>query len=127
MIHDIRKRVEKLRAEINEHNYRYYILDDPVILDVEYDRLLRELQAIEAEYPDLITQDSPTQRICNTPAKAFKEVKHVVPMLSLDNAFTDEELLAFERRIKDRLQDETEIEFACEPKLDGVAVSLLYE
>ncbi len=124
---NIQKRAEVLRAEINEHNYHYYILDTPVIPDVEYDRLLRELQAIEAEYPVLITLDSPTQRVGSAPAKAFKEVKHDVPMLSLDNAFADEEALAFEQRIKDRLYDANQIEFACEPKLDGVAVSLLYE
>ena len=122
---DVVKRVTKLRTEINEHNYRYYILDEPSIPDAEYDRLLRELQAIEAEYPQLITPDSPTQRVGSSPTKHFQEVTHDVPMLSLDNAFTEEELLAFERRIKDRLHSEAAIEFACEPKLDGVAISLL--
>jgi DNA ligase (NAD+) len=124
---DVIKRITKLRSEINEHNYHYYILDEPTVPDAEYDRLLRELQAIEAQYPQLITADSPTQRVGTTPAKAFKEVKHDVPMLSLDNAFNDEEVFAFVRRIKDRLHNEAEIEFACEPKLDGVAISLLYE
>lgn len=124
---DVIKRVTRLRSEINEHNYRYYILDEPAIPDAEYDRLLRELQAIETQYPQLITSDSPTQRVGATPTRAFKEVKHDVPMLSLDNAFTEEELIAFERRIKDRLHSEATIEFACEPKLDGVAISLLYE
>ncbi len=124
---DAIEKVIKLRAEINEHNYRYYILDDPTISDAEYDRLLRQLQAIEAQYPELITADSPTQRVGNLPSKAFKEVKHDVPMLSLDNAFSEAEVVAFEQRIKDRLHTEAAIEFACEPKMDGVAISLLYE
>ena len=127
MSNAVAKKINQLRAELNEHNYRYYILDDPIVSDAEYDRLLRELQALEAEHPELITPDSPTQRVGALPLKSFAEVKHDVPMLSLDNAFNDEEVIAFEQRIKDRLHSEAIIEFACEPKLDGLAVSLLYE
>jgi DNA ligase (NAD+) len=116
----------KLRAEITEHNYCYYVLDAPSVPDAEYDRLLRELQALEQQHPELITADSPTQRIGAAPAKAFHEVQHEVPMLSLDNAFSEEEVLAFDRRIKDRLDKDEDIEYCCEPKLDGLAVSLLY-
>ncbi|MGD8176704.1 NAD-dependent DNA ligase LigA [Marinimicrobium sp. ARAG 43.8] len=119
-------RAQELRATLQEHNYRYYALDDPDIPDAEYDRLMRELQALEAEYPALITADSPTQRVGATPLSAFATVTHELPMLSLDNAFNEEDLEAFDRRVRDRLQDNAEIEYACEPKLDGIAVSLLY-
>jgi len=117
--------INALRTTLNEHNYRYYALDQPTIPDAEYDRLLRELQNLEAEYPTLITADSPTQRVGTAPVKAFAQVAHQVPMLSLDNAFTDEEVLNFDRRIKERLTT-TEVAYCCEPKLDGVAVSLIY-
>lgn len=119
--------VKKLRTEINEHNYRYYTLDSPKISDAEYDRLLRTLQELEACYPDLITQDSPTQRVGAQPARIFKEVQHQIPMLSLDNAFSKEEIFNFDRRVKERLQTNAEIEYCCEPKLDGLAVSILYQ
>jgi DNA ligase (NAD+) len=119
--------IEALRAELNQHNYRYYVLDDPSVPDAEYDRLLRQLQQLEADNPQLITVDSPTQRVGAQPLSAFGEVTHEVRMLSLDNAFDDDEMRDFERRIKDRLKDDAELEFACEPKLDGIAVSLLYE
>lgn len=124
---EIIKKVEKLRDEIQEHNYRYYVLDQPTIPDSEYDRLFRELQSLEQRYPQLITADSPTQRVGAEPAKFFPEVRHEVPMLSLDNAFTEEEVLAFERRIKERLGDDTDLDYMCEPKMDGVAVSIIYE
>lgn len=120
------QRIAKLKAEINEHNYRYHVLDAPIIPDAEYDRLVRELQALEARHPELVTADSPTQRVGAAPLKAFHEAKHDVPMLSLDNAFSDEEALAFDRRIKERLDTEKDIEYCCEPKLDGLAVNLLY-
>lgn len=120
------KRAAKLRAELDEHNYRYYILDAPIVSDAQYDRLLRELQELEQQYPALVTSDSPTQRVGAAPLKAFKEVKHKIPMLSLDNAFSREEVLAFEHRIKERLHTTGEIEYCCEPKMDGLAVSLLY-
>ena len=124
---DINKRLQSLRDQIEEANYNYYVLDAPTIPDAEYDRLLRELEQIEAEHPELVTPDSPTQRVGATPAKEFGEVRHEVPMLSLANAFSEDELFAFDRRIHDRLGSETPIEYACEPKLDGLAVSLLYE
>lgn len=119
--------IDDLRIEINQHNYRYYVLDDPSVPDAEYDRLLRRLQTLEAENPQLVSPDSPTQRIGARPLSAFEEVAHEVPMLSLDNAFDADEMRDFERRIKDRLKSDKGIEFACEPKLDGIAVSLLYE
>jgi len=120
------RQLEQLRAAINQHNYRYYVLDEPSIPDAEYDRLLRELQALEAQYPQLITVDSPTQRVGAAPLSAFTEVQHQKPMLSLNNAFNDDEIRDFDRRVKDRLQLSAEIEYACEPKLDGIAVSLIY-
>lgn len=119
-------RAQELRAEIQEHNYRYYALDEPQIPDAEYDRLMRELQDLEADYPDLVTPDSPTQRVGQTPLSAFATVTHERPMLSLDNAFEEDDLVAFDRRVRDRLQDDATLEYACEPKLDGIAVSLLY-
>jgi len=119
--------IETLRAQINQHNYRYYVLDDPSVPDVEYDRLMRRLQTLEVENPQFINPDSPTQRVGARPLSAFEEVAHEVPMLSLDNAFGADEMRDFERRIKDRLKSDEVVEFACEPKLDGIAVSLLYE
>ncbi|MEN8107568.1 MAG: NAD-dependent DNA ligase LigA [Pseudomonadota bacterium] len=122
----VRKRAADLHQELHEHNYRYYVLDDPVITDAGYDQLLRELQDIEAQYPELISPDSPTQRVGAAPRKEFGEVRHAVRMLSLDNAFSDEELTNFDRRVRERLEIET-VEYAAEPKLDGVAVSMRYE
>lgn len=120
-------RIQQLREELNEHNYRYYVLDKPSVPDVEYDRLFKELQSLESQHPDLITPDSPTQRVGAQPLKVFAEVKHITPMLSLENAFTDEDLAAFDKRIRQRLGTTDEIEYVCEPKLDGVAINLLYE
>jgi DNA ligase (NAD+) len=122
----LEKRVEKLREQIRYHNYRYYVLDDPEIPDAEYDRLLRELQELEKAHPELVTPDSPTQRVGAEPLSAFKAVRHEVPMLSLDNAFNDDELSEFDRRVRERL-DVDSVDYAAEPKLDGVAVSILYE
>jgi DNA ligase (NAD+) len=122
-----RARAASLREQIDYHNYRYYVLDDPEISDAAYDALLRELQELEARYPALVTPDSPTQRVGAEPLKSFAEARHLLPMLSLDNAFEEAEVLAFEKRIRDRIGDEIEIEFAVEPKLDGLAISLLYE
>ena len=122
----IRTRAEHLARTINEHNYRYYVLDNPAIPDEEYDQLFRELKALESQYPELITPQSPTQRVGAQPLKAFAQVRHALPMLSLDNAFTDEELQAFDERIHQRLKTTAEIVYVCEPKLDGVAVSLIY-
>ncbi|HEX7079664.1 MAG TPA: NAD-dependent DNA ligase LigA [Gammaproteobacteria bacterium] len=123
--------LEQLRREIEEHNYRYFVLDAPSIPDAEYDRLMRRLQAIEAEYPSLVTPDSPTQRVGAKPVGQFGQVRHNKPMLSLENAFAESELLAFGKRVSDRLRaagvDASTIQFVGEPKLDGTAVSLRYE
>ncbi len=122
-----KKRVQGLRDSINHHNYRYHVLDDPEIPDVEYDRLVRELTELEQKYPELVAVDSPTQRVGAEPIKSFAEVRHAVPMLSLGNAFTEQDLIDFDRRVRERLATEKDVEYAAEPKLDGVAVSLLYE
>ncbi|MBX2807105.1 MAG: NAD-dependent DNA ligase LigA, partial [Cellvibrionaceae bacterium] len=123
---DIAKQIQQLRTDINYHNYRYYALDDPQIPDAEYDRLLRQLQALEQQHPDLVTADSPTQRVGSEPLGEFAQVHHQLPMLSLDNAFNHAELEAFDQRLQERLESESPIEYACEPKLDGIAVSLIY-
>mgnify|MGYP006074436875 CR=1 FL=1 len=115
-----------LCEELNRHNHRYYVLDNPTIPDAEYDRLMQRLQRIESQYPSLKTADSPTQRVGGEPLASFKPVAHEVPMLSLDNAFSDDELLDFNRRVTEWLKLSGSLEYACEPKLDGVAVSLLY-
>lgn len=120
------KRIHQLREKIDEHNYHYYVLDSPVILDAEYDRLFRELTELEQAYPDLVTPDSPTRRVGARPAEGFAEVEHDLPMLSLDNAFEEDEMRAFDRRIRERLEQK-EIEYMAETKLDGLAVSILYE
>ena len=124
-----KKQTMQLREQIRHHNYRYHALDDPEVPDAEYDRLMRELQALEAEHPALVTADSPTQRVGAEPVGAFGSVAHKLPMLSLDNAFSEQELRDFHRRVIDRLdlQADTRISFSAEPKLDGAAVSLLYE
>ena len=116
-----------LKKQLNQHNYLYYAQDNPSIPDVEYDRLLRRLQQIESTYPELQEIDSPTQRIGGEPLKEFKAVFHITPMLSLDNAFDDEELVDFHRRVIERLKYQGKLSYVCEPKLDGVAVSLLYK
>jgi DNA ligase (NAD+) len=123
------RRIEALREQIRHHNYLYHALDAPEIPDVEYDRLLRELEELERENPDLVTEDSPTQRVGAEPISAFATVEHRVPMLSLGNAFSENEVEDFNRRILNRLEldPETCIEYAAEPKLDGAAVSLVYE
>lgn len=123
---EIADQASMLREQINHHNYRYYVLDDPEVPDAEYDRLFRELQALEKQHPDLVSSDSPTQRVGATPLSAFNEVKHMIPMLSLGNAFEDDEVLAFGRRVTEKLESE-EVVFTAEPKLDGLAISLLYE
>ena len=120
------ERVETLRETINQHNYQYYVQDDPDIPDSEYDRLLRELIDIETDFSQLIIPNSPTQRVGATPLSAFGEIKHTVPMLSLANAFNDEEMQAFNKRINDRLETEV-VTFSAETKLDGLAVSIRYE
>ena len=122
------RRIAELRQQLSHHDYRYYVLDDPEIPDAEYDRLLLELRALENEYPDLVTPDSPTQRVAGQPVATFGVVTHAVPMLSLDNAFTDEDVTAFDRRIHERLGEEadTTLQYVAEPKLDGLAVTIIY-
>lgn len=131
------ERIAQLRSELDDHNYRYYVLDEPSVPDAEYDRLFRELKALEQEHPELITPESPTQRVGGAAASAFGEVRHEVPMLSLGNAFEEQDLNDFDRRVREGLADllpasdlfggGAEVEYSCEPKLDGLAVSLLYE
>lgn len=120
-------RAAELRALIEHHNYRYYVLDDPEIADVEYDRLFRELQALETAHPELCSEDSPTQRVGGQPVGRFATVQHLLPMLSLDNAFSVDELVAFDRRARERLKTEDPLEYSAETKLDGMAISLVYE
>jgi len=123
----LQKKAQKLRDAINDHNYQYYVLDAPTIPDSEYDRLFHELQKLEQEYPELLTPDSPTQRVGAKPLKSFKQIKHTIPMLSLQNVFEEEELDAFDERVRQRIDFSGVMEYACEPKLDGVAISLRYE
>ncbi len=122
----VRDRVEQLREKINYHNHRYYVLDDPVISDADFDKLFQELQALEAAHPELVTPDSPTQRVGGAPLKEFGAVRHAVPMLSLGNAFEDSDVEDFDRRIRQAL-DKPIIEYVAEPKLDGLSLSLRYE
>ncbi len=120
-------RVAALTKQLNHHSQQYYVLDNPEIPDAEYDRLFRELQALESENPELKKVDSPTQRVGGTPLDAFTQVTHRIPMLSLSNVFNEKELQDFYKRVRDRLKTEDEIEFTAEPKLDGLALSLMYE
>ena len=119
--------LKALREKINDYNYQYYVLDDPSVPDSEYDRQMQALQALEAEHPELITPDSPSQKVGGEPLGAFEQVTHEVPMLSLDNAFEEADLKAFEKRLLDRLKADIKLAYSCEPKLDGLAVSILYE
>jgi DNA ligase (NAD+) len=129
---DIKQKLDKLRQEVNYHNCLYYTRDKPNISDAEYDHFMQQIRGIESKFPELIINESPTQRVGAEPLDVFSQVTHKVPMLSLDNAFNDEDLNEFNRRIVDRLHSvditlTSDIEYACEPKLDGIAVSLLYE
>lgn len=119
--------IETLRRDIRHHNHRYYVLDDPEISDAEWDRLLLRLRALEAAHPELVTPDSPTQRVGAAPAEEFAEIRHRLPMLSLDNAFSDEDVVGFDRRARERLGRETQFEYSAEPKLDGLAIAVTYE
>ncbi|NBB92017.1 MAG: NAD-dependent DNA ligase LigA, partial [Gammaproteobacteria bacterium] len=123
---DAAGRIEALREKIHEHNYRYYVLEDPIVSDAEYDRLLRELEQLESEHPDLVTEDSPTQRVGTRPAAGFETVDHRIPMLSLGNAFSADEVTEFDRRVRELLDIE-QVVYSAEPKLDGVAIALRYE
>ena len=125
---EIHLEASKLRNELNRHNRLYYVLDDPQITDQAYDQLFRRLQRLEADYPQLQTEDSPTQRVGSAPAAQFETVRHEVAMLSLDNAFNVDEMFAFEKRLRDKVSVDNEVlKYTAEPKLDGLAVSLLYE
>ena len=124
---DFRLRIQELTALLTRYEYQYYVLDEPSVPDAEYDRLMQELRQLEAAHPELVQASSPTQRVGGAPLAAFGSVRHEQPMLSLDNVFNSEELQAFGRRIQERLPDIDTIAFCCEPKLDGLAVSLLYE
>lgn len=126
-IQEAKRRAAELTRLLNYHNHRYYVLDDPEIPDPEYDRLLRELQDIENTYPELLRIDSPTQRVGAAPAGKFEEATHLQPMLSLGNAFTEEELKDFDRRVREGLGITEPVAYSAEPKLDGAAVNLLYE
>ena len=123
----IRKRIEKLREEIEYHNYRYYILDQPEISDAEYDRLMRELEKLEGQSPEFRSPNSPTQRVGASPLEEFEVVRHTIPMLSLANAFNESEARDFDKRVKKFLGTSEEIEYVAEPKFDGLAVELVYE
>ncbi|OOR99947.1 DNA ligase (NAD(+)) LigA [Haemophilus paracuniculus] len=123
----IQNQLDRLRTQLREYEYHYHVLDNPLVSDSEYDRLFNELKNLEWQYPELITADSPTQRVGAKPLDGFAQITHEIPMLSLDNGFSDEDLTAFLKRIEDRIGlNADQIEFCCEPKLDGLAVSILY-
>ncbi|MBV7298508.1 NAD-dependent DNA ligase LigA [Enterovibrio paralichthyis] len=127
MTTDIQQKLQSLKAQLSYHGHLYYVEDKPELPDAEYDRMMQELLAIEAQHPEWITPDSPSQRVGGQPLSAFEQVRHEIPMLSLDNAFDDSELVAFEKRMRDRLATDSTFTYSCEPKLDGLAVSLMYE
>ena len=126
---NVKDKIEKLRSEINRHNHLYYVEAKPVISDTEYDRLYRELEDLETQYPELISPDSPTQRVGGEPLEGFETVRHLRPMLSIANTYSPEELMEFDKRIKRGLSqdDLAELDYVAEPKVDGVAISLVYE
>ncbi|CAM4272307.1 NAD-dependent DNA ligase LigA [Yersinia intermedia] len=121
------QQINQLRTSLRHHEHLYHVLDAPEIPDAEYDRLMQQLRSLEAQHPELITHDSPTQRVGAAPLDAFEQVRHEVPMLSLDNVFDEDSYLAFDKRVHDRLKSAEPLTFCCELKLDGLAVSLLYE
>lgn len=124
---DIINQLKTLKVTLAEYNYQYYVLDKPSVPDAEYDRKMQALMEIEQQFPELLSTDSPSQKVGDMPLPEFDQVEHEVPMLSLDNAFDEASFLAFEKRMQDRLKDNSEMSYSCEPKLDGLAVSLLYE
>ncbi|WP_414683393.1 DNA ligase LigA-related protein, partial [Methylophaga sp. UBA5088] len=124
---DVRQRAAELRDTLNHYSYQYYVLDNPEVPDSEYDRLFRELQSLEQTHPELLTADSPTQRVGGQALDKFDEVQHAIPMLSLDNVFDQQELAAFDKRVRDWLNTDKEQTYAAEPKLDGLAISIRYE
>src|SRR6516225_9986742 len=123
---DVAKHIEQLRQELREHEHRYYVLDQPTISDYEYDQLMRQLQKLEAEHPELITPDSPTQRVGGQPAESFPTHTFSRPMQSLDNAYSEEELSDWARRAQ-QLAGSDELEYVAELKIDGLSMSLIYE
>ena len=124
---DVLSRIKELREQLHYHNYRYYVLDQPVISDAEYDRLLRELERLEEQYPELVTPDSPTQRVGAAPLEKFESVRHRQPMLSLENAFSEAEAREFDARLQRFLRTTEEFHYVAEPKMDGCAVELVFE
>src|SRR5471032_2610616 len=123
---DAKKKIDALRQTLRQHDYRYYVLDHPEISDLAYDKLYKALQTFEADFPELITADSPTQRVGGQPVEGFAPVKHRVPMLSLDNTYNEEELAEWDARVRKGL-GEAAPEYIVEPKIDGVSSSLVYE
>ena len=124
---EIETKIQDLRKKLNDHNYHYYVLNDPIISDSEYDELLRLLQDIEQKNPNLVTDDSPTQRVGAPPLDSFESVEHRIPMLSLENAMDSDELISYYNRTKKGLDIDADIDFIAEPKLDGIGVELIYE
>ncbi len=126
MAKNIQKEIDKLREDIRYHEHRYYVLDDPEISDAEYDKLMRRLQDLEAQHPDLVMPDSPTQRVGGQPAEEFAKVRHSAPMLSLDNTYSIDELRDFDRRVRE-LSGRESVEYVAELKLDGLSMALTYQ
>src|ERR1035437_155947 len=126
MSNQAQKKIEELRQQILEHDYRYYVLAEPLISDEKYDILIKELQKLEAEFPNLVTPDSPTQRVGKDLTKDFKPVQHKIPMLSLANTYSEEDLIDFDRRVKEGLPESEKIEYVVELKIDGASVSIRY-
>src|SRR5205809_5456272 len=124
---DVQQRLDELREQVNHHLYRYHVLDDPEISDAEYDRLFDELKALEEEHPDLITPDSPTQRVGAPPSERFQKVEHLTPMGSLEKVTDDESLFKWADDVRKRLDSDEPVAYVIEPKIDGLAVSLTYE
>src|ERR1044071_2274498 len=122
----IEKKIESLREQIRHHEHRYYVLDDPELSDADFDRLMQELKKLEAEHPELITPDSPTQRVGGKPREGFVKVPHSTPMLSLDNAYNEQELRDWERRVHE-LSGRKTVDYVCELKLDGMSLALTYK
>lgn len=120
-------RITELREQLRYHSHCYYVLDNPEISDYQYDILYKELVSLETENPQYITEDSPSQRIGDKPLDSFSQIQHQMPMLSLDNVFSEDELVAFNKRLQDRLNSTQTLQFAAEPKLDGLAISIRYE
>src|ERR1017187_3265570 len=123
---DVQQKIDALREKIRHHEHRYYVLDDPEITDAEFDRLVNELKALEAQHPELITPDSPTQRVGGKPREGFVKIPHSTPMLSLDNAYSEDELRDWERRVHE-LSGESKVDYVCELKLDGMSLALHFE